>query len=156
MLAAGESAPDFELADLDGSNAKLKDLLRFGRVVAAFLKVSCPTCQLTFPFLDKIQASTPGVLRIVGISQDNEADTKTFRTKFSPHLAMLLDEKETGYRASKAYQITHVPSIFLIERDGSISASWNGFSRKGLESLGERAGVAGLLDGESVPDFKPG
>jgi len=50
-LATGTKAPEFELKTLDGKKFSLRDELANGPVVLAFFKVSCPTCQYTFPFL---------------------------------------------------------------------------------------------------------
>ena len=57
----------------------------------------------------------------------------------------LLDSARHGYPASNAYALSHVPSMFLVERDGTISWSLVGFHKKELEALGARFGV------QSVP-----
>ena len=53
-LKAGTSAPDFTLPTIDGKKFSLRDALARGPVLAAFFKVSCPTCQYAFPFLERI------------------------------------------------------------------------------------------------------
>jgi peroxiredoxin len=54
-LASGAKAPDFELKTLDGKRVSLSEKLSRGAVVLAFFKVSCPTCQYAFPFLDRLE-----------------------------------------------------------------------------------------------------
>ena len=49
-LSPGTPAPDFTLRAMDGKQFSLRDALARGPVVAAFFKISCPTCQYTFPF----------------------------------------------------------------------------------------------------------
>lgn len=53
-LAVGAKAPDFELKTLDGKRVSLNEELARGAVVLAFFKVSCPTCQYAFPFLERL------------------------------------------------------------------------------------------------------
>jgi hypothetical protein len=41
---------------LDGGETTLRDLISNGPALLAFFKVSCPVCQMTLPFLDRIEA----------------------------------------------------------------------------------------------------
>ena len=121
MLPPGVAAPDFLLKTLDG---KAASLFEPGAVVLAFLKVSCPVCQFTFPFLDRLNRNrAQGAPGIVAISQDDAGDTRAFHAEFGVALPTLLDREEDEYPASNAYGISHVPSLFLVEADGRIS--WN-------------------------------
>ena len=54
MLAPGTRAPEIRATELDGTQVAVSDLLARGPVLAAFFKVSCPTCQYTFPFLQRM------------------------------------------------------------------------------------------------------
>ena len=54
-LTAGTKAPDFELRAMDGKRFVLRDELAHGPLVLAFFKVSCPTCQYAFPFLERLE-----------------------------------------------------------------------------------------------------
>ncbi len=53
-LTAGTKLLSFLLPGLDGGNFSLQEALQRGPVLAVFFKVSCPTCQYTFPFLERI------------------------------------------------------------------------------------------------------
>jgi peroxiredoxin len=132
--------------------------------LAAFFKISCPVCQFTFPFLERIYLRYGGDnVTFLGISQDDPGATKDFVKEFGITFPMLLDEKQKGYPASNAYGLTSVPTIFLIETDGTVRISCMGFDKKDLESiareLAERQKIAPAalfrLD-ESVPAHKPG
>src|SRR5580698_8708005 len=163
-ISPGNAAPTFSLKDLDDKSYSLPTLLLKGPVVAAFFKVSCPVCQFTFPFLERIFKRYGGdEVTILGISQDDARDTKDFAKEFGVTFPMVLDEKQKGYPASNAYGLTNVPTIFLIETDGTVKVSCMGFDRKDLESiaaaLAERKKIAPaalFLSGESVPAHKPG
>ena len=151
MLGEGTVAPDISLAGWT-----LSEALRKGPVLLAFFKISCPTCQLAFPFLQRLNDGIPpGALQIVPVSQDNRAGTTQFQQRFGISIPVELDPAP-AYTASHLYGIRTVPSLFLIEPDGVISMAFNGFSKQHLESLGERFGTAIFQPGENVPVFRPG
>jgi hypothetical protein len=76
---------------------------------------------------------------------------------------MALDEKQKGYPTSNAYGLTNVPTIFLIDPDGTVRVSSMGFVKKDLEeiasNLAERRKIppaALFRANESVPENRPG
>src|SRR5205823_14001166 len=74
MLQSGVKTPAFELADLNGGTQSLASILQKGPALLAFFKSSCPVCQLTFPYLQRMSAST--AVQVIGISQDDVKTTK--------------------------------------------------------------------------------
>ena len=153
MLAVGDKAPEFSLDNLDGGKQSLSELLHQGPVLLVFFKVSCPVCQLALPFLDRIGK---GSLPVVAISQDNESATRQFHRTYGISLSTLLDRNENRYQASNGFGIQHVPAVFLIEPEGTISSAFDGFRKADLESIGRRSGVATFLETEAVPAWKAG
>jgi peroxiredoxin len=154
LLEVGETAPDFRLQNLEGGSAAFSELWGEGRVLLAFFKISCPVCQLTLPFLQRIHNA--GGLRIVPVSQDSGRDTHEFNQAFSLTLPMLLDTSQAGYPASNAYGISRVPTMFLVEQDGRIARVLEGWNRQEIERLGTDAGVAVIRPEERVPVWKAG
>jgi peroxiredoxin len=156
MIETGTTAPDFELRDLNGKSWHLKDSLQQGAVLLAFFKVSCPTCQLTFPYLQRlVEGAGPGAPALVAITQDDAATTRDFQDRFGVSLPTVMDEPRV-WPASNAYRITHVPSLFLVEKDGRISHSFEGFSKAEIEKLGARFGTAPFRAADQVPAQRPG
>jgi peroxiredoxin len=161
-LTAGAKAPAFALQSADGEKLSLADALKKGPVVAAFFKVSCPTCQFAAPFLERLHEAYSGAkFTLWGISQDDARDTREFCQEFEVEFPALIDEN--GYPVSNQYGITNVPSVFLITPDGTIQESCVGFSKKEFESIAAAAASATgtqhsalFKPGEVVPDFKPG
>ena len=153
LLEAGSQAPAFDLIRLGGGSARLADLLTNGPVLLAFFKISCPVCQLTLPFLERMAG---GALAIFGISQNDETDTRRFMKEYGISLPMLLDTEESGYPASNAYGISHVPTLFLVERDGTVARVIEGWSKQDIAWLGTRAGVNPLRATDDVPALKAG
>jgi peroxiredoxin len=153
MQAIGSKAPQFTLKDVDGVLHKLAEILSSGPVLLALYKISCPTCQFTLPFLDRLRNSS---LQIVAISQDEASATRRFQTRFGVSMLTLLDREEDHYPVSNAFGITHVPALFLIEPDGIISFATEGFLKTDLEAIGARAGVPLFRADEAVPAWKAG
>jgi len=159
---AGTAAPVFSLKGLDGKDYSLPELLQKGPVVAAFFKISCPVCQFTFPFLERLYKKYGGDgVAFLGISQDDARATKDFASEYGVTFPMVLDEK--GYSASNAYGLTNVPTIFLIEPDGMVRVSCMGFDKNDLETIGTELAqrkkiptTALFKPNEPVPAHKPG
>ena len=157
MLAAGAVAPDFELLDLSGARRTRSGISQGKPAVLAFFKVSCPTCQYAFPFLERIyRGRARRDVAMYAISQDDAESARDFHQEFGITLPTLLDTEEEGYPASNAYGISHVPSVFLVEPDGRISLALAGFDKKGIEELGRKLGGEPFKKDEHVPDWKPG
>lgn len=162
-LPAGSKAPGFRLPALDGSQLALADALRRGPVVAAFFKITCPTCQYAFPFLERLHRALPaGKVSVLGISQDPPESTAAFLREYGITFPVLLDDVRT-YPVSNSYGLTHVPSVFLISPEGRIELLSEGWSRAEFDDLHRRvAGAAGappaalFVPGEQVLDFKAG
>ena len=161
-IVAGNIAPGFSLKSLDQKEFSLHTLLDRGPVVAAFFKISCPVCQFTFPFLERLHKRYgSGAATFLGISQDDARSTKDFASEYGVTFPIVRDEE--GYPVSNAYGLTNVPTIFLIEPDGKVKVSSMGFDKKDLEAiasaLAERRKIALtplFRPDEVIPANKPG
>lgn len=161
-LEAGAPAPNFVLQDAEGKTYSLADALQHGPVLLAFFKDSCPTCQFTVPFLERIHqgVNSNDKVHVWGISQDNARATRDFAREYGCSFPVLLDAD--GYPVSNQYGLTRVPTLFLVEAGGKIQLSAVGFERKALEKVaadfGQRVGrrLTVFQPTEAVPDYKPG
>lgn len=153
-VAAGAKAPAFRLTGLDGSSRSLEDILANGPALLAFFKISCPVCQLTAPYLGRL-AVNKGV-QVIGISQDDANSTRGFMQRFGVTFPTLLDLSSEDYPASNAYGIASVPTLFLLEQDGTISRMFAGFSKRDFEEIGARVGVSPFGAEDHVPEWKAG
>lgn len=162
-IVAGNIAPGFSLKALDNKDYSLATLMGRGPVVAAFFKISCPVCQFTFPFLERLYKRYGGdCVTFLGVSQDDARATSKFAKEYGVTFPMVIDD-EDGYVVSNAYGLTTVPTIFLIDSDGTVKISCMGFDKKDLESiaanLAERKKIALaplFRPDEVVPVNKPG
>jgi peroxiredoxin len=154
LLDPGAPAPDFHLPRLEGGTVALPEILANGPALIAFYKTTCPVCQLTLPFLERIHKA--GTLPVYAISQDGAEDTREFNREFGLTIPTLLDTARSGYPVSNAFRISSVPTAFLIERDGAISRVIEGWSKRDVEWLGGVAGVEVFRQGDNVPEWKAG
>jgi peroxiredoxin len=161
-VAAGQSAPPFELTGTSGTLHRLSDGLQNGPVLVAFFKVSCPTCQYTFPFVERIyqQLRPQGVL-VWGISQDDAPVSERFAKEYGISFPILIDDYP--YQTSRAYGLKYVPTLFLIHPSGEVDLMSDGFARTDLLEIQMRLAKhfsvtlpALFLPNERVPEFKPG
>jgi peroxiredoxin len=167
-LATGTKAPELELKTLDGKRFLLSEELARRPVVLAFFKVSCPTCQYAFPFLERLhKAYGKAGFTLVGVSQNDAKDTAAFLKEYGVTFPVLLDDT-SSYPVSNAYGLTNVPSIFWIAQDGEIELTSVGWIKADFETINRRmaeTGKAGtgmpitaalFRPGEDVRDFRAG
>jgi peroxiredoxin len=135
-------APEIALPSLSGAPFSLEAARQRGPVVAAFFKVSCPTCQYTFPFLERIfQAYPREKVTVFGVSQNERADTAAFAEKFGITFPLCLDDTH-AYPVSNQYGLTNVPTIFFIAPEGKIEITSVGWLRADIDDLSARLAAA--------------
>jgi peroxiredoxin len=162
-LQPGAAAPEIRLKAVDGADFSLKGETAKAPVVAAFFKVGCPTCQYTFPFLERIYQAYPrDRVKVVGVSQDDAKATQEFMKKYGVTFPVLLDETKS-YPASRAYTLSTVPATFFISKSGQIEQAAVGWVKDEMEKLNEMVARATGIPpaqifkyGEQVLDFKAG
>jgi peroxiredoxin len=162
-LPAGSKAPDISLPALDGGKFSLQEALNKGPVLVAFFKVSCPVCQYTFPYLERLYKSQGDKkVTIVGVSQNDQRETAAFLKEYGVSFRTLLEDPN-GYAVSNAYGLTNVPTLFLIGQDGQIEISSVGWVKQDVEDINRKLAdvqqtpLVGIFKpGEEVRDFRAG
>ena len=157
-LKVGDKAPGFTLRDYEGREFSLEGLEGYRLVV--FYKVTCPTCQLTLPFVERMFGSYGGKVHFLGVVQDPEEEARKFAENYGLTFPQLVDAPD--YRVSVDYEVMVVPTIYLIDPEGRIDFVEESFVKASLEELNEKlARIAGrevnpLFEDVSVPAFKAG
>lgn len=158
----GDLAPNFTLPALEGGDYTLAEAARLAPQVIAFFKISCSTCQFSFPFLERLhRAYETDPVEFRGISQDNAENSRLFCEKFGVTFPIAIDDP--SYLASKSYVFDSVPTILLVDGESTIRFRLTGFSKPGLIRLSEeiarltsRPPAPVFLPSELVPETKPG
>src|SRR3954466_2966151 len=162
-LPSGVTAPDFALPTLQGGKFSLATALKEGQVVLAFFKVSCPVCQMAFPFFERLHQAFRGKdVQVIGVSQDSPTDTTAFAKLFGITFPIALDQTKK-YPVSNFYQLTNVPSLFLVNTNGEIEVSSVGWSQAELQAIADKLSAGSAVPKailvhpeDNVPAFKPG
>lgn len=146
-IAIGSAAPPVPSVTPPGPHALI------------FYKVTCPTCQVAAPALDRFERAYPG--RVIGVGQDPIDALATFSTTYAMTFPSVPDLPP--YDLSNAYGIEHVPTMVVVDGDGRVAdvvESWDrdGFnraSRKLADLVGADAAV--ISDpSDGLPAFRPG
>ncbi len=109
---------------------------------------------MTTPYLQRLSGNNS--IQVIGISQDDPNATRGFMERFGVTFPTFVDLGSEDYPASNAYGITSVPSLFLIESDGTVARSFHGFSKHDFEEIGARVGVTPFGPDDHVPEWKAG
>lgn len=123
LLAVGESAPDFDLLDLEGNSVRLSSL-RGNRVLLDFSMINCGWCKIAlekfnkpdFEFADDI---VPFYVNPV----DSKEKMEKYRSRTEIPFTILVDAKEVG----EAYGVRGYPTFYLIDDKGIIEEVFEGF-----------------------------
>lgn len=147
-------APDFKLGTFSLSHE-----LKKGPLLLTFYKKTCPTCQFTYPFFEKLHEHyTSPTFQVVGIGQDPE--TKEFSQAYGITFPMVSDTP--NYDVSRQYHLTTVPTAFLVNPDKSIDYVSIGFAKKDLEDICQlistrtKKSTLEIFKGVDVPAMKAG
>lgn len=148
LIAAGTKAPDVPGVELTGRPTAL-----------FFYKVTCPVCQMAAPMAHGFERAYPG--HIVGIGQDPEDRLASFAGEFDLGFRSVVDEPP--YPVSDAYGISVVPTLVLVDGEGTVVEAVESWNRDGYNALSDQ--LAGLLGasaalvfspGDGLPPFRPG
>ncbi|MBC8102085.1 MAG: redoxin domain-containing protein [Cytophagales bacterium] len=132
LLAVGTVAPDFTAYTPNGTPVKLSDLK--GKIVILdFWSTWCGPCQKSMPYLESVyrQVKDKDVTVLAVCVWDEKAeydkwliakkDTYSFPTVFDPA------GRAKGNIAGGLYQVTGIPTQYVIGKDGKIAASTIGY-----------------------------
>ena len=121
----GRSAPDFALKTLDGADFRLSDY-RGKVVVLSFWASWCGPCRFELPELSRIKPMYPAV-SFVAVNVDRErADAERFLRRVQFDLPIVWDNEAM---ALGEYSVVSMPTMFLIDKNGTVQYVKVGYSR---------------------------
>jgi thiol-disulfide isomerase/thioredoxin len=127
IFEEGTPAPPFVLPRLEGEPVSLAELK--GRVVVVnFWATWCPPCREEMPYLLKtVQEFEPRGVTLVAISNDDLPEQREVVTEFVKRLPALRPYVALGQgEVGAAYRVKALPSLFVIDRQGRVTASHQG------------------------------
>jgi peroxiredoxin len=153
MLARGARAPSFTLPDIDSGEA-VSDPWRTapGPTVLAFFKATCPVCQLAAPM---VRAMAESGATVVAIGEDPAPTLARYRDRWRQTVPTL--SEPPPYRVSAAYDLVSVPSLFLVNRGGTLLEVVVGWDRDDWNKASVAAGGRPVsAAGDGLPAYRPG
>ncbi len=164
-LDPGTPFPSIALRDEAGAPAASPK----GETLYAVFKTTCPTCELAWPYLERIRRISDDSVKdgkavglsVVAIAQDDPAKSRAFADRLGTRLETAYDP--SPWNASDALGVTNVPTLFRVGGDGVIAETVVGFDRERFRGLARRAAaLAGkpptelFLPSDDAPPIKPG
>lgn len=127
-----KAAPDFELTNLEGKKIKLSDYK--GKVVILdFWATWCAPCRKGIPDLvDLKNAYKAKGVEVIGISLDQDntiADVKPFVKEYKINYPVVFGNMDV---VQKYGNIQAIPTTFIINKEGKISATYQGLVDKSV------------------------
>jgi thiol-disulfide isomerase/thioredoxin len=131
LLAVGTPAPDFTVTGRDGKPVKLSDL-RGKVVVLDFWATWCGPCLRSFPHTSEVAKKTAdkgAVVFAVNVWDEQKAYEEWLpKNPQYDHFLYGFDPKEGGQDiAKKLYNVSGIPTQYVIGKDGKIAASFLGY-----------------------------
>jgi len=137
---SGQKAFDFTLADLSDKPVKLSSL-RGKVVILDFWATWCGPCRIEMPSVQKLheEFGSKGLV-VLGVDYGEEPGrVRTFLAKNPYTFRILMDrDQSVGTR----YQVNGIPSLFVIDRTGTISSHFIGVRDE--DTLREALAKAGI------------
>jgi thiol-disulfide isomerase/thioredoxin len=137
---AGQPAPEIAVTTADG-RPLLLSALKGKTVYLDFWASWCAPCRQSFPFMNAMQEKyAKDGLVIVGVNVDKKrADAEKFLAQFPARFTIGYDEASA---TPATYTVKKMPSSFVIDRDGRISAAHSGFSSESRDEVESRIRAA--------------
>ncbi len=149
LLTAGTVAPDFEANTPDGKKVHLSDF-KGKTVILDFWATWCMPCQQSMPHLEKIyqQVKSKDVVVLAVCVWDKKAEFDTWTAanigkKYNFPVAFDPAEDDTKSIAGHLYNVTGIPSQYVIDKDGKVATTIVGYSegKHELETCLQHLGI---------------
>jgi len=116
----GGNLMDLTLVDLDGKKVRLDQLAGNKPLLLYFWATWCRPCRKTQPKVAALAKKYKDRVKVVGINVgglDSPKDIKKYRSRHRITYAMLIDHND---EAVKAYSVSAIPLIILVDETGKI------------------------------------
>jgi len=155
-IAPGHPAPVTGFIDAAGKKLSLPDLLAQANglpLLLVFFKVGCPTCQLLWPYLQRLHALYGGrAVHVAGVCQNSAAECAAHYRDYGDAAFDLLLDPEPRFPASNDFGVEAVPHLVLVSPGGSVETSFTGWSRRAMNALAVELARAGGLVARPLVD----
>jgi cytochrome c biogenesis protein CcmG, thiol:disulfide interchange protein DsbE len=144
----GQPAPDVSLMLLDGTQVSLKELQAQGKIVILdFWATWCGPCRAELPFVSKLASdlADQGVVLFAVNQMEKPEQIKAFQKQVDYKFTAALD---LSGDLSQAFQVSSLPFLLIIGRDGLVQVVHVGVGPDTESSLREE--LAALVSGRNI------
>jgi peroxiredoxin len=161
LLETGALAPHFTLLGIDGKEYRLPNSLDGEPALLVFFKTTCATCDLAFPYINRLRETYPARWHLWAIAQDPPAVATEYAAKHGLSYPVLIDAP--NYEVSRLYDPAATPTLFVVDEGGRTIYVTHGFAKDDLNEVSRL--IAASVEAEPVviapandgrPAFKPG
>lgn len=126
-IGEGLPAPDFTLDDINGSPVNLKDYLGKNIIILDFWATWCGPCRRVIPLVTEVskEFADQGVVLFAVNQREAPEKVQAFLQGQGLSINVLLDR---AGQASRLYQVTGIPKVVIIGKDGLIKKIYAGMS----------------------------
>ncbi len=159
-IKEGDTAPAFGLRDTGGRRYAYPEDAQGQPLLLVFFKTTCETCDLAFPYLQRLREAYPTGWSIWAIAQDQPGPAAAYAQRHGLNFPVLIDDP--SFEASILYDPPATPTIVLVE-GGRVVYAAHGFAKDDINELARRVArysgaeptvIASADDGQ--PAFRPG
>lgn len=116
-IKEGDTAPNFQLQNLDGQKIQLKDFRGEG-VLLNFWGSWCDPCKREMPYINEAYQKKMKGVNIIAVNiRETPLVVNSFVDRYNLDFPILLDRSGT---VTDAYSIGPIPTTFLIDKKGRI------------------------------------
>jgi peroxiredoxin len=159
-LEVGALGPHFTLLGIDGREYSLPGSRGEGPLLIVFLRSTCPTCDVAFPYIGKLVDAYDG-FDCWAVSQDDPKAAAAYAKRLGMTYPVLVDAP--ALEVSTLYDPPSTPTMFLLDESGLVDFVGEGFAKSDLNEVS--ALIAGNIGspvievappGDGRPEMKPG
>jgi hypothetical protein len=152
LLATPFTLPNADLLTSGGKVVSSSAMYAGGPTLVLIGHKDCKTTRQTLPFIDRIHKDGG---RAVAMMQDSPAAAGAALAKLG--LTLPFFSETDPYKLSIDLGIVTVPTLLLIEADGTVSLTSEAFRRPDIEAFALRLGAPKpVIANDTMPGFKPG
>ena len=120
-LNIGDTAPDFETVDQDGTKVRLSDFKDEVVVLYFYPKDNTPGCTMEAKnFRDNIDIFKDKGIKVLGVSVDSSESHKKFQDKFNLNFTLLSDKQKDIVKKYGVMGLATAKRVTYIIKDGKI------------------------------------
>lgn len=133
-VQVGDAPPDYLGKDGDGNPVKVS-AYKGKVVIATFWATWCPYCRQEMPVLERV-AEVAGKDRIQVVAIDRDEDPLVFaKLRRGLNNAALTLTYDPDLQIGKSYDVTGLPHMFIIDKQGKVAYIHSGYDEKALGGI---------------------